>query len=74
MVVDVSHTLAGFAVFAADTAGVCHVVTLIVIFYITNIRREELCTSFFAVLPNLLNLHFFRIDSIADAVGEIVGV
>ena len=64
-------TIARLAIFIANTAGMYHVMSFIIIFYITDIWGEEFSAPFFPVLPNLLNLHFFSVDSIPYAAGKV---
>ena len=69
-----SKTVAWFAIFVANTAGVYHVMTFVVVFYVTDIWREEFSATFFPVLPNLFDFHFFCVDSVANATGEVLAV
>ena len=66
-----SKAVAWFAVFVTDTAGMHHVVSFVIIFYVADIWREEICTTFFTILPNLFDFHFFGVDSVTNAAREV---
>lgn len=59
------HAFAWFAVEVADTAGMYHVVAFVVVFNVADVWREEFCTAFFPVLPDLFDGHLVgcRCDS-----------